>query len=123
MKFFNEFNLKSTVKYLANSLKLIVLSPINSIRYRINSTFNATGIASKISTDLKQELKNNSYIKPKSLKDYVSISNYYVAKILMIALFFIVILVGILFIKFLIPWICSAFFTVRSLSMASLMSM
>ena len=76
MKFFNEFNLKSTVKYLANSLKLIVLSPINSIRYRINSTFNATGIASKISTDLKQELKNNSYIKPKSLKDYVSISNY-----------------------------------------------
>ncbi len=103
---------KQLLKYSSQRLTRILTVPVTNGYRKLRRFLNPNGFATRVMSDLRTESKRIIGGKPQSLADYFSVGNYYVAKKLVLMLVVLMILLPVLYLKFLHPIICTNFLTV-----------
>ena len=110
MRFMNDFNWQKTMQYGWRRLMRSVTRPFAALRLKIRRLSNPNTLVNTVVTDVQAEVKKAVSQKPESLKEYVLLGRYYAAKKLLIFLALLVLILPILYFKFLHPIIVSKFF-------------
>lgn len=111
MRFTNDVGLLQTLKYSAQRLTRILTVPITNGYRKLRRVLNPNGFTTRVMGDVRKGSKELIGGKPQSLKDYFSFGNYYVAKKLVYLLLIALLVLPVLYLKFLHPVIRATFFT------------
>ena len=112
MRFTNETGLMQVLKYSSQRLTRILTVPLTNGYRKLRRVLNPNGFTTRVMADVRKGGKDLITGRPQSLKDYFSMGNYYVAKKLVFLIAVLVLVLPILYLKFLHPVIRSNFLTV-----------
>ncbi|MBQ3842583.1 MAG: hypothetical protein II820_07815, partial [Ruminiclostridium sp.] len=100
------FDLFGAFKLFLRKAERIFITPLVLLWRTILRKLNPQNIVSKVATDIKKEAKGITS-KPDNVSQYFVIGDRFVAKKLVYAIFLIIIVLAILFVKFGLPWLVS----------------
>ena len=109
MRFMNDFDWKKTMQYGWRRILRALVRPFAALRLKFRRLSNPNTLVNTVVTDVQAEVKKAVSKKPESLKEYVPVGRYYAAKKLLLAILIAVILLPILYFKFLHPVIIAKF--------------
>lgn len=107
----DSFNLLRILKTTSVRLVRIVTMPFYLGLRKLYKLLNPQGIANKVLADVRKEYRNLTSQKISSLSDYFVFPRYYVAKKLVYIAIVVLLVLSIIFVKFLFPWLTTTFFT------------
>ena len=107
----NGFDLFRIMRLNSQRLIRVVTMPLLDGYRRIRRYVNPNGISTKVIGDLRKSFRQAISAKPSSLKDYVAFPRYYVAKSLLFIIVLLLIVLPILYLKFLHPLVQAKYFT------------
>lgn len=111
MNFRGNFNLMTSVRLVSRRLVQIVAMPVNQAYRRMRRSLGSRGLASAVSNDVRNGVKKLFAPKEPSLKDYVALPRYYVSKKLILVLVILMILLPVIFLRFVYPAVQQHFLT------------
>ncbi|MEG0779886.1 MAG: hypothetical protein RRY95_01140 [Oscillospiraceae bacterium] len=103
MRFTNETGLLQALKYSAQRLSRMLTMSVSNTYRRLRRLLNPNGFTTRVMGDVRKGTKELMGGKLQSLKDYIAIGNYYIAKKLAFVLVLVLILAPVLYLKFLHP--------------------
>ena len=105
LKFKQEFNLKRTAEYTANSMKRRVGQSTNSVVKKFRRNIGLRSLNQEVNAQLDKAAKEikKDRVKPKSIKDYLDFGVFYVSKIFLLIVFLAVIIGSAVAVKFVYP--------------------
>ena len=109
MRFINDFDWKKTMQYGWRRILRVLVRPFAALRLKFRRLSNPNTLVNTVVTDVQTEVKKAVSKKPESLKEYVPVGRYYAAKKLIAAILILIILLPILYFKFLHPIITAKF--------------
>ena len=95
------------MKALLENLKMVLITPFKKIATNFERITNVKTISSKITQGVNKYLQKYISRKPKSLKEYVSLGQYYISKKLVCLLILLIIALSTFIVTFVIPKIIS----------------
>lgn len=111
MRFTNNTSLLQVLKYSSQRLARILTVPVTTGYRKLRQVLNPNGFSTRLMADVREGGKKLITGKPQSLEDYFSLGNYYIAKKLVFLVGFLVLVVPVLYLKFLHPVVRSHFLT------------
>lgn len=112
MRFTDPTSLMQVLKYSAQRLTRILTVPVTNGYRKLRQWINPNGFTSRVMSDVRRGGQDLIQGKPSSLRDYVSYGNYYIAKKLLFLIALALLVVPILFFKYLYPVIRQNLLTV-----------
>ena len=109
MRFINDFDWKKTMQYGWRRILRALVRPFAAIRLKFRRLSNPNTLVNTVVTDVQAEVKKAVSKKPESLDEYLLVGRYYAAKKLIIGILILVILLPILYFKFLHPVVTARF--------------
>ncbi len=111
MRFTNETGLIQVLKYSSQRLTRILTVPVTNGYRKVRRALNPNGFTTRVMADVRTGSKELINGKPQSLKDYFLFGNYYIAKKLAFIIAVLILVLPVLYLKFLHPVIRSNFLT------------
>lgn len=111
MRFTNETGLIQVLKYSSQRLTRILTVPVTNGYRKVRRALNPNGFTTRVMADVRTGSKELINGKPQSLKDYFSLGNYYIAKKLAFIIAVLLLVLPVLYLKFLHPVVRSNFLT------------
>lgn len=111
MRFTESAGLMQTLKYSAQRLSRILTVPVTNSYRRVRRVLNPNGFTTRVMADVRKGGKELVSGKPTSLKDYFAVGNYYLAKKVVYIAAIVILVLPILYLKFLHPVIRTHFLT------------
>lgn len=111
MRFTKDTSLIQVLKYSSQRLARIISVPVTNGYRKLRQVLNPNGFTTRVMADVRKGSKELIQGKPQSLKDYFSVGNYYIAKKLVFLVGLLVLVVPVIYLKFLHPVIRSNFLT------------
>ncbi len=107
----NGFDLLRILRLNSQRLARIVTMPLMDGYRRLRRYLNPNGFSTKVIGDIRKSFRKAISAKPSSLKDYVAFPRYYVAKKLLFIIALLIIVLPIVYLKFVHPTVVAKFFT------------
>jgi len=112
MRFTDPTSLMQVLKYSSQRLTRILTVPLTNGYRKLRQVVNPNGFTSRVMSDVRKGGQDLIQGKPSSLKDYVSYGNYYIAKKLIFIIALLLLVLPLLFFKYLYPVIRQNLLTV-----------
>jgi len=112
MRFTDPTSLMQVLKYSSQRLTRILTVPLTNGYRKLRQVVNPNGFTSRVMSDVRKGGQDLLQGKPSSLKDYISYGNYYIAKKLLFLIALLLLVLPILFFKYLYPVIRQNLLTV-----------
>ena len=109
MRFINDFDWKKTMQYGWRRILRALVRPFAALRLKFRRLSNPNTLVNTVVTDVQAEVKKAVSKKPESLEEYLPVGRYYAAKKLLLAILIAVILLPILYFKFVHPVVTARF--------------
>ncbi len=107
----NEFDLFRILRFNAQRLIRIVTIPLSNTYRKFRRFLNPNGFSTKVLGDIRKSFRKSISAKPSSLKDYFALPRYYIAKWVVFIAVLAVILLPVLYLKYVHPVVLAKFFT------------
>lgn len=111
MRFTNETGLLQVLKYSSQRLTRIMTVPVTNAYRKLRRVLNPNGFTTRIMSDVRKGSKELLAGQPQSLKDYIAVGNYYIAKKLVFLAAVGLILLPVIYLKFVHPFLLTHFLT------------
>lgn len=111
MRFTDQTGLLQVLKYSSQRLSRIMTVPVTNGYRKLRRLLNPNGFTTRVMSDVRKGSKELLAGQPQSLKDYFAIGNYYIAKKLVVLAAVLMILLPVLYLRFLHPTVQSHFLT------------
>lgn len=111
MRFTNQNGLLQVLKYSSQRLTRIMIAPVTNAYRKVYRVLNPNGFTTRIMSDVRKGSKELLSGQPQSLKDYFAIGNYYIAKKLALLVAVALILLPVLYLKYIHPILLTNFLT------------
>ena len=112
MRFTNQTSLMQVLKYSSQRLTRILTVPVTNGYRKLRRVINPNGFTTRVMSDVRKGGKEIIEGKPRSLADYFSFGEYYIAKKLVFLIAVLMLVAPVLFLKYLYPVIRQNLLTV-----------
>lgn len=112
MRFTNQTSLVQVLKYSSQRLTRILTVPVTNGYRKVRRILNPNGFTTRVMSDVRKGSKEVINGKPQSLADYFAVGSYYIAKKLVYLLAILILVLPVLYLKFVYPVLRAHFLTV-----------